>query len=194
MSRRSQARRLANPRCHRGAAALVSCSRTRASRMSRRWRNFGCLLLPPVASLEPPRRVPLDTRFRGYDRRAYLNAVLFVSCWRSEAIEPALSPAYLNQIWSAWPASIQRSALGSSHDGSGSRARTALRAVDSVPPSPGRLSQNKLGGPPGNRNPSFASQERCAPREPPARGFGDLSAPCAHPCIGTGVRDRTSIT
>ena len=30
--------------------------------------------------------------------------------------------------------------------------------------------------------------------EPPARGFGDLSAPCAHPYIGTGVRDRTSIT
>ena len=30
--------------------------------------NFGCLLLSAVATLAPPRRVPLDTRFRGYDR------------------------------------------------------------------------------------------------------------------------------
>jgi hypothetical protein len=83
--------------------------------------------------------------------------------------------------------------------------------VSSVPRSPGWLSQNKFGGPPGNRSPSFALQARRAPRErfhvsispklarvcgiePPARDFGDLGAPCAHPYIGTGVRDRTSIT
>ena len=35
--------------------------------------------------------------------------------------------------------------------------------VNSVPRSPGWLSQNKLGGPPGNRSPSFALQERRAP-------------------------------
>ena len=36
-------------------------------------------LLPPGASLAPPRRVPLDTRFRGYDKGASPNAVLSVS-------------------------------------------------------------------------------------------------------------------
>jgi len=35
--------------------------------------------------------------------------------------------------------------------------------VNSVLPSPGWLSQNKLGGPPGNRNPSFGLQDRRAP-------------------------------
>ena len=35
--------------------------------------------------------------------------------------------------------------------------------VNSVPPSPGWLSQNKLGGPSANRNPSFGLQDRRAP-------------------------------
>ena len=130
-------------------------------------------------------------RFRGYDRRAHPNAVLFVSCWRSEAIESNLSPAYLIRYglrgWlrssgllspsqadfqaflhadglatsrgfeprhlqirnlALYPILATRpisrddggrspvllvraevlTALGSSHDGSGSRARPALRA------------------------------------------------------------------
>src|SRR5271163_4553134 len=52
------------------SATLVSCLRTRASRIPRALAEYRLLATPallPGASLAPPRRVPLDTRFRGYD-------------------------------------------------------------------------------------------------------------------------------
>jgi hypothetical protein len=52
----------------RGSSRRPRVMPANASRIPRRRRNFGCLLLSPVATLAPPRRVPLDTRFRGYDR------------------------------------------------------------------------------------------------------------------------------
>jgi hypothetical protein len=80
-------------------AALVSCPRTRASRIPRRWRNFGCLLPSPVATLAPPRRVPLDTRFRGYDRGLTgTSCSCFLSAQRSNPGAAPRGPGLLRRV------------------------------------------------------------------------------------------------
>ena len=48
--------------------------------------EFRLCILPPGASLAPPRRVPLDTRFRGYDKPGFPERCAWASTNRRRAL------------------------------------------------------------------------------------------------------------